>query len=183
MELKIVSNASSLIFAAKISFLDHIQNLYGKVIISQSVFNETVEKGMEKKAPNAVLIRKAIAEGWIVVSPLNQKAKGELEVLAVIPDISQGEAEAIALARQEKADWLIIDERAGTVTAKTWGVKTIGLLGIIIEAMRRGLINFDDLKSYYDKLSRTEFRLRYRDYKRAMELAEKVWEQMQESGK
>lgn len=183
MQLKIVSNASPLIFAAKISFLDHIQNLYGKVIIPQSVFDETVEKGIEKKAPNAVLIQKAVAEGWIVITPLNQKAKGELEVLVAIPDISQGEAEAIALARQEKADWLIIDERAGTITAKTWGVKTIGLLGVVIEAMRRGLINFDDLKSYYDKLSRTEFRLRYRDYKRAIELAEKVWEQMQERGK
>jgi hypothetical protein len=38
----------------------------------------------------------------------------------------------------------------------------------------RDLINFDDLKSYYDKLSGIEFRLRYRDYKRAIELANRT---------
>lgn len=181
MQLTIVSNASPLIYAAKISFLGHIQNLYGKVKISKSVYAEAIEKGLEKKSPDAILIQKAVEDGWIVVVPLSERAKAELEILSAIPDISQGEAESIALARQEKADWLIMDERPGTLTAKTWRVKAIGLLGIIIEAMRNGIISFDDLKSYYDKLGRTEFRLKYRDYKRAIELAEKVWKQIQET--
>ena len=113
---------------------------------------------------------------------LDERARAEIQVLAKMHNISIGEAEAIALAKQVKAQLLIIDERSGTLAARVWGLKTVGLLGAIIEAMYEGIITFEELKIYYNRLIETEFRLKHQDYMKAMELAEKVWRKLRERG-
>jgi len=37
------------------------------------------------------------------------------------------------------------------------------------------IITFKELKTYFKRLIETEFRLKHRDYVKAMELAEKLW--------
>jgi predicted nucleic acid-binding protein len=175
---KVVSNASPLIYAAKISFLEALQKLYEKILIPPAVYNEVVEKGTKKKAADALIIEEAVTKGHLQVVELNQKAKTEIEVLTKLHDISVGEAQAIALAKQVKAKLLIIDERSGTMAARVWGIKPIGLLGIIIEAMYQNVITFEELKTYFKRLTETEFRLKHGDYMKAMELARKVWRKL-----
>jgi len=175
---KIVSNASPLIYAAKIGFLKALRKLYSKILIPPAVYNEVVEKGVKKKAADALAIEEAVTKGYLQVVELNERAKAEIEVLTKTQGISTGEAEAIALAKQVKAELLIIDERSGTIAARVWGIKTVGLLGVIIEAIHQGIITFEELKTYYNRLIETEFRLKHRDYVKAMELAEKVWRKM-----
>ncbi|WP_414590509.1 DUF3368 domain-containing protein [Anabaena sp. CCY 9614] len=46
----------------------------------------------------------------------------------------------MALALELNADWLIIDEQLGRKIATAYDLKIIGILGILIEAKRRGLI-------------------------------------------
>jgi predicted nucleic acid-binding protein len=58
--------------------------------------------------------------------------------LAATVDI--GEAEAIALAKEIKADRLLIDERKGRQLAKAEGVDVIGLVGVVLLAKRKGLV-------------------------------------------
>lgn len=177
---RVVSNASPIIYAAKIGFLKSLGKLYGKILIPPAVYDEVVEKGVEKKAADALVIEKAVKEGQLQVVELNERSKAEIKVLTRMMGISAGEAEAIVLARQEEADILLIDERSGTLTARVWGLKTVGLLGVIIEAMYEGIITFEELKTYYNRLIKAEFRLKYRDYAKAMELAEKVWRKLRE---
>jgi predicted nucleic acid-binding protein len=43
-----------------------------------------------------------------------------------------GEAEAIALASELKADWTLLDERDGRRVAKSLGLKVTGILGILL---------------------------------------------------
>lgn len=178
MTLKVVSNASPLIYAAKIGFLEAMEKLYGKILIPPAVYIEVVEEGAKKKAADSLVIKEAVTKGYLQVVQLNEGAKAEGKVLTKTQDISLGEAEAIALAKQVKAQLLIIDERGGTVAARVWGIKTIGLLGIIIEAMYQEVITFEELKTYYRRLTETEFRLKHRDYVKTMELAEKVWRKL-----
>jgi predicted nucleic acid-binding protein len=45
-----------------------------------------------------------------------------------------GEAEAIALAIERKADLLLVDERRGRHAARASGVRVTGLLGVIAQA-------------------------------------------------
>ena len=51
-----------------------------------------------------------------------------------------GEIAALSLAVERKADVIPMDERAGRAAAVAIGLKTMGLLGILVEARRRSLV-------------------------------------------
>lgn len=53
--------------------------------------------------------------------------------------MDEGEAEAIALAHELKADYLLIDERRGWKLAKSMGVQAIGLIGVLLNAKSLGV--------------------------------------------
>ena len=73
---------------------------------------------------------------WITVrQPAN---KHLLEKL--LKDLDAGEAEAIALSRELRADYLIIDERLGRDFAQKYNIRTTGLLGILLKAKQKGLV-------------------------------------------
>ena len=54
--------------------------------------------------------------------------------------MDDGEAEAIELARELRADGLLIDERKGRKLAAREGVAVIGWLGVVLLAKRKMLI-------------------------------------------
>ena len=54
--------------------------------------------------------------------------------------VDSGEAEAIELALELRADRLLIDERKGRRLASQEGIPVVGLLGIVLLARRRELI-------------------------------------------
>jgi predicted nucleic acid-binding protein len=55
-------------------------------------------------------------------------------------ELDAGEAEAIALALEIKADLLLMDERRGCMIAPQMEVECNGVLGVLIEAKHQGLI-------------------------------------------
>jgi predicted nucleic acid-binding protein len=55
--------------------------------------------------------------------------------------VDEGEAEAIELAKELRADLLLIDERKGRRLAVAEGVRVIGLLGVVVLAKRRGFVS------------------------------------------
>ncbi len=75
----------------------------------------------------------------------------DFELLNQLKEIlDEGEAEAITLAKELKADYLLIDEIKGRNVAGKYNIKVIGLLGILINAKQKGLI--DDVKNLMDQL-------------------------------
>lgn len=127
--MKVVSNASPLVNLARIGRLSLLPNLFGRVLIPEAVWQEVVVAG--KGQPGAEEISQA---NWIERTAV---ANHHL-VHSLRQELDPGEAEAIALAIEINADWLLMDERLGRQTAQHFGLGFIGIVGILQAAKRRG---------------------------------------------
>lgn len=62
-------------------------------------------------------------------------------VQALTLTLGQGEAEAIVLAQECRADLILLDEKLGRAAAEHLGLRVTGLIGVLIEAKRRGFVD------------------------------------------
>lgn len=69
--------------------------------------------------------------------------------------LDPGERAAIALAEERGAHFLLMDERAGVIVARTRGLVTTGTLGVLDRAAAMGLVN---LREAFERLAATTFR-------------------------
>jgi uncharacterized protein len=137
----IVSDTSVLINLAWLDKLFLLHELYGDLLIPPAVWHEVVEKGARK--PGATEVK---AAGWIQVREVANKDL----VRALRQDLDAGEAEAIALAVEVDADLLLMDERLGRATAQHFGLRYIGLIGVLLMARQQKLIA--EIKPDLDRL-------------------------------
>jgi predicted nucleic acid-binding protein len=129
--MSIVSNASPLINLSRIGRLDLLPQLYGELTVPEAVWRKVVLESAGQ--PGAKEIE---AASWIQV----QAATNRQLIQALQQALDSGEAEAIALALEIGAEFLLMDERLGREMALHMGVRCIGLIGILVEAKRRGEI-------------------------------------------
>jgi predicted nucleic acid-binding protein len=61
-------------------------------------------------------------------------------VTVLLPELDQGEAEAIVLAEDLRADALLIDEKRGREIAQHRGLRCLGLAGALLMAKQNQLI-------------------------------------------
>lgn len=86
--------------------------------------------------PGAMVVRTA---GWITAADLDESGKLTASVLRRLQH-DPGEAEAIALAVQVRADLVLMDEELGRRTAKAMGLNVTGTLGLLLRAWQQGLL-------------------------------------------
>lgn len=127
----IVSNTSPIFYLSTIGQLDLLRQLYNKITIPTTVFNEITDTG--NTDASAKLVPKL---GWIKV----QSAIDRDFVKRLSTDLDLGEAEAIALAVELKCDRLLMDERLGRMAALELGLQVTGVLGILVAAKRNKMI-------------------------------------------
>lgn len=128
----VVSNTSPITNLAAVHQLPLLQQLYGIIVIPQAVYDELT--GVGKSVAGSTELQTL---AWIQT----QKVANEALVTALELELDPGEAEAIALAIELKADLLLLDERRGRTVASRFGVKFIGILGVLIEAKHKGVIS------------------------------------------
>jgi predicted nucleic acid-binding protein len=133
MAVIVVSDTSPLSGLAIAGYLSLLQQLYGQVIIPVAVADELKRGGQDD-----LRITAALATDWIEVQQPQDLAL--VEALQADHNLDRGESEAIALALELKADELLIDERLGRREASRLGLSITGLLGILLVAKRRGLV-------------------------------------------
>jgi predicted nucleic acid-binding protein len=127
----IVSSSTPLINFAAIDRLDILESLFARLIIPPAVEYELFERG--GKYPHMAVIRQA---AFIV----KQDIRNEMLRSALIIDLDAGEAEAITLALENKADLILVDEIAGRTIAESYGLAFTGSIGCLVEAKRLGII-------------------------------------------
>ena len=128
--LKVVSNTTPIISLLKISQLDILKKLYGKIFIPEAVHAE-IDAGKSKKYYKDLSII-----NWINIVQIQDNL-----AIKYFMDMDSGEAEAIVLATEIGADLIILDEKIGRFHAKHADLKVTGTLGVLIKAKQQGLIS------------------------------------------
>jgi len=140
----VVSDSSTLIHLAAIGRLALLKDYYGHVTIPPAVWREVVEEG-EGRA-GAAEVGQARQAGWIgVVAPLDSPL---LQLLG--RDLDDGESEVIALAIEQRAALMLLDESDARRIADLYGLSSTGIIGLLIRAKQEGHI--DSLKPELDRL-------------------------------
>jgi predicted nucleic acid-binding protein len=73
---------------------------------------------------------------WITI----QTVGDSVLLRALDGELDRGEAEAIALAVDLRADLLLVDERLARKVALRMGLSVVGVLGVLLEAKSKGLL-------------------------------------------
>jgi len=94
----------------------------GNLYLPQRVFNEA-QAALQMKDPWPEWLRA------ISLSPHEQQEAG---MWKEVGDLHAGEAEALVLARREKADWFLTDDSATRLFVSLLGMEVHGSLGVIL---------------------------------------------------
>ena len=134
------------------------------VIVPAEVWKEVVEQGHNR--PGALLVKQA---DWITVK--NLEKNNLVKILKM--DLDNGEAEAIALAKETNADVILLDERDARKIAKQLDIKVLGPIGILIWAKQNRKIPV--MKNVLDNLIfDAGFRISDELYKTALETVKEL---------
>ena len=164
---EIVSDATPLIYLAKIKKLDLLKSLYSKIIISQKVKIEVVDEGKKIKEPDAFLIEKEIEYGFIKVKKADMLIKTTLE-------LDLGELSTLSLAKELKINEVLIDETLARTAAKMVELIPKGTLYVLLKNLKSKKITFNDFLSILNELIESGFRLKEDIYIKVIEEAKKI---------
>ena len=170
-----IVNATPLIIFGKIGKLQLLKDVFTKIIISQEVYKEVVQKGIEIKAPDAYLVKEFVDNGKIKVNPINQKGKKIYEkIKRTYKQLDEGEASTIALVLQEGASEVLMDEDIGRKIARLYGIKSRGSLRVLILGYQSGLLDEIQIKEILRLMMHAKFRVNAEVIARFWELFERV---------
>jgi len=164
---KIVSNATPLIYLAKIKKYSLLKSLFDKIIISQEVKIEIVDEGKKLKQADALLIEREIEVGFIEVMKVEKLLETSLE-------LELGELSTLSLAKKLKIDEVLIDETLGRSAARIIGLVPKGTLYVLLKNLKLKEITFDDFLNILNELLESGFRLKEEIYIKVIEEAKKV---------
>lgn len=124
----LVADASALIALATCDSLALLETIFGSVLVPEAVFSEVTVPDK----PQSVCLRSYL---YGKIRAVDMQHFVYLDVFA-----DAGETQAMLLYKEVAADYLLIDDRRGRKVAKINRIKTIGSLGVLLQAKRAGLI-------------------------------------------
>jgi len=141
--LIVVSDRSPILNLALIGRLNILPAMYEEVLVPPSVYRElTVD---EADQPSLIID----SSSW-----LRTKIPKDQQRIRILRErLDEGEAEEIILALETHAELLLIDERQGRRIAASAGLRITGLIGVLVEAKTRALI--DQVRPIHDDLIMT----------------------------
>ena len=128
MSKTVISNATPIISLCSVHHEHILKELFNHIVIPEAVENElrVLERPGSDFSDNS----------WVEV----EAVKNVDLVHLLMKDLDRGESETIALAKQRKADIVIIDEIAGYQIAKHFDLPVVRTLSVMKTAKERGII-------------------------------------------
>lgn len=130
-QMIVISDTTALSNLIQINELELLQKIYFEIRIPAYVHRELLvleELGIQ--------ISEILDKEWIHVEEVENTPLLE----KIILELDRGEAEAIVLALESKADLILIDEKQGRRIAQAMGLQIIGTIGILLKAKQMQLI-------------------------------------------
>ena len=128
----VISDTSCLSALFRIGEFQILEKIFHEIIIPQKVYDELLV--LRKFSYDVSEIQNAV---WLKIeNPSNSSLLQDL-----LKNLDEGEAYAIALAIERKADLLIIDEIKGRLAAQKLNLNIIGVAGILLRAKAIGIIS------------------------------------------
>jgi len=158
-----VVDSTVLIYLSKIGRLGLLDKLFDDVLVPEAVHEEVVVRGLEQGYSDAIAVDEA--------DFLSQEEVGNnegVERLQESANLGPGESEAITLARCRDT-YCLTDDRPARKTAESFGVEVGGTVYVLLAALKRDVIDFDEYETAVDDLAETDFRMKASLYKKALE--------------
>ncbi|XCN74088.1 MAG: DUF3368 domain-containing protein [Candidatus Electrothrix aestuarii] len=132
----VIADSSCLIGLCKINKLFVLEKIFENILIPEAVYHEVVIKGKGRQGAEEVK-----NSDWIE----QRKIMNTLAVKALRIGLGPGESEAIILADECKADFLILDDLKARQTAEELGLTVVGTVALLKKAWEKDLIeSFED---------------------------------------
>jgi predicted nucleic acid-binding protein len=150
--VKIVFNSSPLIFLARLDFLRRMVDSADTCYLPPAVLDEIHGKHNH----STMRIEQLMDEHLLQVKSVN--------LLSLATRLHQrlgsGESEAIALAVEWQADYVVLDDVTARQEALRLGLNVKGTLAMIRRLQAQNTIQLDNLDEFYQKLVDIKFRIK-----------------------
>lgn len=123
----------------------HLLSLPGEILVPPLVAAEFESNSQGWKPPQ-----------WVKIVELDERARNQAEGWMQSGQIDAGEAEAIGLALQVNADWLLTDDALARQFAEAHGLEVHGSIGVLLWCVASGHIGTQQqAESLLDELARS----------------------------
>ncbi|HHD82163.1 MAG TPA: DUF3368 domain-containing protein [Campylobacterales bacterium] len=145
----VVSDSTTLISLINIERFELLFKFSDQIIITPAVYHEVTVKKLAKR----------VIDEYMALSKVSiSEVKNIKKVNELLIRLDLGESESIVLA-EEKNLALIIDEKRGKSIALSFGLKAIGLIGILLVYKKRGYLSSTELIEIVEELREVDFRV------------------------
>ena len=139
----VLCNSGPLMTLGKLHQLDLLGGLFDEVSIPCAVYDEVVNQGLIRGAPDASTVRLFWQrEQWPIVDVPEDLLSAYKPPVILDP----GETEVLALARSFANPLVLIDDEVARAEARRLQVQLCGTLGILVRAYRQELLPFEQVE-------------------------------------
>lgn len=150
---KAVLNSSVIIALSIIGHLNKLKPIFKEILIAKAVYDEICGAGQGLIGDRE--LQEAVKTKIIEV----KEVKNRLLVNALLDPLAIGEAETITLASEEKADQIVLDDKAARRRANAMKLNVIGTLRILRMMYDAKLIDKNEVIEALKKLKTMGFRI------------------------
>jgi len=150
---KAVLDSSAIIALSQLRYWKYLNQILDEILVPHAVFEEICVKG--RGLPGDAELRRLLNEGLVTV----RKIRNRVLVDALLDPLALGEAEVLALAIEENADYVVIDDKMARVRARNMGLKVIGTLRILRMIFDANLIDKNEFIRALETLKNIGFRI------------------------